>query len=301
MNKPIFNRYLSFKNPLMQSKKNLSYDNFLKKEKKTCSYLNQFEIKLNNQSNKKEKKIFSNSKKSNNSNSPHLSIAFGKCYNSSNSEKNDSINSFQKKSFTSAKKINFSYFKNANENISKISFLGKKKKILSSEEIELEKIKKEKEELKKQKLINQKCYLKSKTYIPMIITPSPLTIFQPFNLSNKYSSKLLKNKINEIEYENYQIKKIKVIQNNSSDEKEIINENNNKINENKNNINIFNTPPKNIETIKYNDDKNINLNENIINVEKDLSLTSRIKKYYEVTKDILDKQRQNEENLNNIN
>ena len=135
----------------------------------------------------------------------------------------------------------------------------------------------------------------------MIITPSPLTIFQPFNLSNKYSSKLLKNKINEIEYENYQIKKIKVIKNNSSDEKEIINENNNKINENKNNINIFNTPPKNIETIKYNDDKNINLNENIINVEKDLSLTSRIKKYYEVTKDILDKQRQNEENLNNIN
>ena len=306
MNKPIFNRYLSFKNPQIQNKKNLSFDNFLKKENKN-SYLNQFEIKLNSQSNKKEKKIFSNSKKSNNSNSPHLSIAFGKCYNSSNSEKNNSINSLQKKSFTSAKKINFSSFANANEKISKMSFLGKKKKILSSEEIELEKIKKEKEELKKQKLINQKCYLKSKNYIPMIITPSPLTIIQPFNLSNNYTSKLLKSKINEIECENYKIKKIKVIQNKFTDEKDIINENNlnNKINENENNINIFNTPPKNIEILNYKEDKNINLdenkNQNIINVEKDLSLTSRIKKYYEVTKDILDKQRQDEENLNNIN
>ena len=141
----------------------------------------------------------------------------------------------------------------------------------------------------------------------MIITPSPLTIIQPFNLSNNYTSKLLKSKINEIECENYKIKKIKVIQNKFTDEKEIIKENNlnNKINENENNINIFNTPPKNIEILNYKEDKNINLdenkNQNIINVEKDLSLTSRIKKYYEVTKDILDKQRQDEENLNNIN
>ncbi len=270
----------------------LSLNNISNEKKLNNNFsLNNIEIKSIEESNNKEKKINLNSEKN---------FSF---------ENNSTEKTLLRKSYTSAssKKRNLYNLIKENKKISKMNFLGKKKKILSSEEIELEKIKKEKEELKKQKLINQKCYLKSKNYIPMIITPSPLTIIQPFNLSNNYTSKLLKSKINEIECENYKIKKIKVIQNQFTGEKEIIKENNlnNKINENENNINIFNTPPKNIEILNYKDDKNINLdenkNQNIINVEKDLSLTSRIKKYYEVTKDILDKQRQNEENLNNIN
>ncbi len=311
MNKPIFNRYLSFKNPQIQNKKNLSFDNFLKKENKN-SYLNQFEIKLNSQSNKKEKKIFSNSKKSNNSNSPHLSIAFGKCYNSSNSEKNNSINSLQKKSFTSAKKINFLSFANANEKISKMSFLGKKKKILSSEEIELEKIKKEKEEIKKQKLINEKCYQRSKNYIPITITPSPLTILKPFHLSSSRSSKFLKNRMSSTDYE---INKI----NNKIKEKikkkcEEFHEKGNKniymnksfdyglfYTETKKENNNFKTtfPSKILEkfykniTIPLNEDNSNNiLNNNKIN---NLSLSSRIKQYYNTTKKVLDTENKKKE------
>ena len=72
---------------------------------------------------------------------------------------------------------------------------------MSSEEIELAKIKKEKEDFKKEKLKNEKIYKKSKKYIPMTITPSPLTILKPFHLSSSYSSKYLKNRMSSTDYE----------------------------------------------------------------------------------------------------
>ena len=116
----------------------------------------------------------------------------------SNCVKKDKI--ISKKSFTTNKKCCLNSF-NFNKNILKINFLGKKKKILSSEEIELEKIKKEKEEIKKQKIINEKCYKRSKNYIPLTITPSPLTILKPFHLSSSRSSKFLKNRMSSTDYE----------------------------------------------------------------------------------------------------
>lgn len=58
--------------------------------------------------------------------------------------------------------------------------------ILSSEEILLNKIKKEKEELKKQKKINNNYFEKAikKTIREKPIAPTPLTLLDPFNLSN---------------------------------------------------------------------------------------------------------------------
>ncbi len=103
------------------------------------------------------------------------------------------IKSSKYKSFVSNKKINCES--------SNYQFLKKKKKLMSSEEIELAKIKKEKEDFKKEKLKNEKIYKKSKKYIPMTITPSPLTILKPFHLSSSYSSKFLKNRMSSTDYE----------------------------------------------------------------------------------------------------
>jgi hypothetical protein len=103
------------------------------------------------------------------------------------------IKSSKYKSFVSNKKINCES--------SNYQFLKKKKKLMSSEEIELAKIKKEKEDFKKEKLKNEKIYKKSKKYIPMTITPSPLTILKPFHLSSSYSSKFLKKRMSSTDYE----------------------------------------------------------------------------------------------------
>ena len=103
------------------------------------------------------------------------------------------IKSSKYKSFVSNKKITCES--------SNYQFLKKKKKLMSSEEIELAKIKKEKEDFKKEKLKNEKIYKKSKKYIPMTITPSPLTILKPFHLSSSYSSKYLKNRMSSTDYE----------------------------------------------------------------------------------------------------
>ena len=218
-----------------------------------------------------------------------------------------------KKSYTSAssKKRNLYNLIQENNKISKMNFLGKKKKILSSEEIELEKIRKEKEEIKKQKLKHQKCYLKSKNYIPMTINPSPSTIIKPFNLSsNNYSYKLIqskktfdKNKINNNEKSNFEKKNKNNINKVFIDKEknENLNLNNNEL------INNYNTPIKKFDDC-LNKNKIINIeevnnehfftndNEKTIKKEKDLTLTSRIKKYYEYTKDILEKQKQNAQN-----
>ena len=98
------------------------------------------------------------------------------------------------KFFTESKNLNFSNQK-INLNFSKIqqnSFLNKKRKYMSSEDIELEKIKKEKTKIKKLLEKNKKSYYKSFIYTPMKIIPAPLTIFKPFNLSCNKNSKYLK-------------------------------------------------------------------------------------------------------------
>lgn len=70
-----------------------------------------------------------------------------------------------------------------------------KKVILSSEQIELEKIKKQKEELKKLKLKNENNVEKCKMFISKPLNPTPLTLMKPFNLSCNNSKMLMKKRI----------------------------------------------------------------------------------------------------------
>lgn len=72
--------------------------------------------------------------------------------------------------------------------------LGRKTK-RSTEEIVVEKIKKEKEMLKKQKVANASLYQKSKKYIPLSINPLPLTLIKPFRLSSSTSTSYLKKRM----------------------------------------------------------------------------------------------------------
>ena len=275
----------------------LSLNNISNEKKLNNNFsLYNIEIKSIEESNNKEKKINLNSEKK---------FSF---------ENNSTEKTLLKKSYTSAssKKRNLYNLIQENNKISKMNFLGKKKKILSSEEIELEKIRKEKEEIKKQKLKHQKCYLKSKNYIPMTINPSPSTIIKPFNLSsNNYSYKLIqskktfdKNKINNNEKSNFEKKNKNNINKVFIDKEknENLNLNNNEL------INNYNTPIKKFDDCLNKNNKIINIeevnnehfftndNEKTIKKEKDLTLTSRIKKYYEYTKDILEKQKQNAQN-----
>ena len=81
------------------------------------------------------------------------------------------------------------------------NFLNKKRKILTSEELELEKIKKEKEEIKKQNIKNKILYIKSKNFIPISITPSPLTLIKPFNLSSSKNKNYIKNRLSSNNFE----------------------------------------------------------------------------------------------------
>ncbi len=210
------NRNLLLKNSKNEIENFFPFDNFFNKKKLNLNLsLDHIDLKSIEQSNKKIK-TFSTSKKSNYYNSPHYSIVLGKYY--SYKKENCSYNKINNISFTS-KKLNFSSF--SKENTSKMHFLGKKKKILSSEEIELEKIKREKEEIKKQKILHEKCYLRSKNYISNSIY-----------LSNNNSSKNLRSKILFYEKENKKELKINQnIENNKSENKEKYNmlENNKKI------------------------------------------------------------------------
>ena len=274
----------------------LSLNNISNEKKLNNNFsLYNIEIKSIEESNNKEKKINLNSEKN---------FSF---------ENNSTEKTLLKKSYssTTSKKRNLYNLIQENKKISKMNFLGKKKKILSSEEIELEKIRKEKEEIKKLKLKHQKCYLKSKNYIPMAINPSPSTIIKPFNLSsNNYSYKLIqskktfdKNKINN-EKRNFENKNKNNINTIFIDK-----EKNENLNLNNNELIInYNTPIKKFNDCLNKNNKIINIeevnneyfftndNEKTIKKEKDLTLTSRIKKYYEYTKDILEKQKQNAQN-----
>jgi hypothetical protein len=73
--------------------------------------------------------------------------------------------------------------------------LNKKKKVLSSEEIQLEKIKKEKEEMQRLRNVNTQLVEKAKIYNPKPLNPSPLTLIKPFNLSSNNSKMLMKKRL----------------------------------------------------------------------------------------------------------
>ena len=114
--------------------------------------------------------------------------------------------SSSKKSITAEFSLNNSFSEIKPQN----TFLNKKRKLLTSEEIELEKMKKEKEGIKKLMKKNSKFYLKSFNYSPMKITPSPLTTFIPFKLSSNNNSKYIKqgkgNTLYEVNKQNQKIR-----------------------------------------------------------------------------------------------
>jgi hypothetical protein len=90
-----------------------------------------------------------------------------------------------------SQKFNFS--ENKFSDITIKSFLNKKrKKYMTSEEIELEKIERERTATKKMIEKNRNLYYKSLFYTPIKIIPTALTTFKPFNLSSSKSSKYLK-------------------------------------------------------------------------------------------------------------
>ena len=66
---------------------------------------------------------------------------------------------------------------------------------MTSEELLMEKIQKEKEEMKKLKEINMINMEKSKNFINKPLPPTPLTILKPFNLSSNNSKMLMKKRI----------------------------------------------------------------------------------------------------------
>lgn len=164
----------------------------------------------------KQKKII-NSMKNNLFSNSKININFNRNLNNSNSSNfliPLSKRNINQKANDCTKIINkeiilnnsFSEMKSKNDN----NFLNKKRKYLSSEEIELEKIKKEKEINKKLMEKNKKLYLKSFNYSPMKITPSPLTTFIPFKLScnsnNKYIKEGKGNTLYEINKQNQKIR-----------------------------------------------------------------------------------------------
>ena len=152
--------------------------------------------------------LFSNSQKKFNSlsslknNSSDFLIPFSKSYLPNTNTKLKSNAYTQKKMPNSIKKSLLTNITNSTLKINKSNsfseikvqniFLNKKRKHMTTEEIELEKIKREKEDIKKLMQKNKKSYLKSLNYSPMKIIPSPLTTFIPFNLSSNNNTKYIK-------------------------------------------------------------------------------------------------------------
>jgi hypothetical protein len=67
--------------------------------------------------------------------------------------------------------------------------------LLSTEDLMLEKIKKEKEEMHRLKLINKQNVEKVKCYVKQPVMPQPLTLIKPFNLSMNNSKLLMKKRV----------------------------------------------------------------------------------------------------------
>jgi len=151
--------------------------------------------------------LFSNSQKKFNSlsslknNSSDFLIPFSRSYLPKTNTELKS-NAFTQKKMPNSNKKSFTNITNSTLKINQSNsfseikiqniFLNKKRKHMTTEEIELEKIKREKEDIKKLMQKNKKLYLKSLNYSPMKIIPSPLTTFIPFNLSSNNNTKYIK-------------------------------------------------------------------------------------------------------------
>ena len=140
---------------------------------------------------------------------------------------------------------------------------------MTSEEIELEKIKKEKELNKKLMQKNKKLYLKSFNYSPMKITPSPLTTFIPFTLSCNNNSKYIKqgksNTIYEVNKQNQKIRlkmqqKIEKLSDNKTKDRILLNNVDYLKKQNELFNDLFNNENNNNNSLLNNKDENKNLN-----------------------------------------
>ena len=183
-------------------------------------------LKLFNSNSKKS--LLSNVKNNFNSNlninhSFNFLIPFSKNQTSKTTIKKNPNNYTNKKISLSPKKYLFTETKSIQSkfdvnnsllesNTKSNNFLNKKRKLMTSEEIEMEKIKEEKKIQKKLSEKNRKLYLKSFNYSPMKIIPCPLTTFKPFKLSSNSNSKYLKQGKSNTLYEiNKQNQKIRLI------------------------------------------------------------------------------------------
>jgi hypothetical protein len=108
----------------------------------------------------------------------------------------DKINQSNVSNITSFSNSSYSF----NDLVKSVSLSNLKKKkgkfyltlVLSSEELMLEKIKKEKEEMQRLRNLNSNFVDRAKNYLPKPINPSPLTIIKPFNLSSNNNKMLTK-------------------------------------------------------------------------------------------------------------
>ena len=213
------------------SKNNKSPNKILLNNSKTLTSTPRFSslLSFRSNTNSKLKKISSNSKSSllssiktnfnsnlNNNHSSTFLIPYSRHSISQTTSKKKSNNFIHKITFSSTKYLftetkEKSNISNLEENKFSNSFLNKKRKLMTSEEIELEKIKGEKDKQKKLMEKNRKLYLKSFNYSPMKIIPSPLTTFKPFKLSSNNNSKFIKQGKSNTFYEvNKQNQKIRL-------------------------------------------------------------------------------------------
>lgn len=201
-----------------------------------------------------------------------------------------------------------------------LNFIGKKR-ILTSEERLLEKIRIEKEQIEREKRENWSLYERSKHYKPMMhLQPSPLTLLKPFKLSTNYSTIYLKKRQSTTNYETNKIneKIIKKLKDKCDKyNSEIQNENNKKINNinnqkiltnntilsknesSKENINTENILNNNINDICVYDTAVKKMKEDIDNNYSNMSLSQKISKYCEIDQMLLMKQNLCEKMENN--
>ena len=161
-------------------------------------------------------------------------------------------------------------------------FLNKKRKHMTTEEIELEKIKREKEDIKKLMQKNKKLYLKSLNYSPMKIIPSPLTTFIPFNLSSNNNTKYIKqgksSSTYEVNEQNHKIRlkmqqKIEKLSDNKIKGGILLNNSDYLKKQNELYNNLFNDKNDVNNTFSFNkdEDKNLNTNKKSIILFKDIN------------------------------
>ena len=235
--------------------------------------------------NSMKNKLFSNTKininsfSNNKNNSGNFLIPFSRTLLPKANTEQKRNDFTQKKILIPNKKILFSDIKTFTKNFdlndsfceikSQSTFLNKKRKLMTTEELELEKMKKEKEELKKLMQKNKKLYLKSFNYSPMIINPSPLTTFIPFKLSSNNNSKYIKqgkgNTTYEVNKQNQKIRlkmqqKIEKLTDNKTKDRILLNNVDYLKKQNELFNDLFNNQNNNNNSLLNNKDENKNLN-----------------------------------------